>query len=66
MQSFLRRPVAPDPLCSYYMGGAPKSLIAHILLSQPCQGSITRARLYTGSFFGSLTDHRPIALGLKL
>ena len=69
-QSSLLSPVAsvdaPDPLCSYYMGGAPKSLIDHILLSQPCQGSLTRAGLYTGSFFGSLTDHRPIIIGLKL
>ena len=69
-QSSLLSPVAalapPAPLCSYYMGGTPKSLIDHILLTQPCQGSITRAGLYTGSFFGSLSDHRPIVLGLKL
>ena len=29
----------------------------HILLS-----SIARARLYTGLFFGSLTDHRPVTI----
>ena len=69
-QSSLLSPIAaldpPEPLHSYYMGGAPKSLIDHILLTQPCQGRILRAGLYDGSFFGSLTDHRPIVLGLKL
>ena len=69
-QSSLLSPVAaldtPEPIHSYYMGGAPKSLVDHILLTQPCQGRILRAGLYDGSFFGSLTDHRPIILGLKL
>ena len=53
-----------DPLCSFYLGGAPKSLIDHLLLSQPCCGTITQAGVYTGSFFGSLSDHRPVVLGL--
>ena len=69
-QSSLLSPVAaldtPEPLYSYYMGGAPKSLIDHILLTQPCQGRLIRAGLYDGSFFGSLSDHRPIVLGLRL
>ena len=69
-QSSLLSPVAaldtPEPLCSYYMGGTPKSLIDHILLTQPCQASLTRVGLLNGSFFGSISDHRPIVLGLKL
>ena len=34
---------ATHPSCSYFQGGSPKSLIDHILLSQPSQGDITRA-----------------------
>ena len=62
-QSSLLSPIAavdtPDPLCSYFMGGAPKSLVDHLLLSQPCQGSISHAGLYTKSFSGSMSDYRP-------
>ena len=57
---------APTPVCSYYQGGSPKSLIDHLLLSQPCHGEITRAGVLTGSFFGSVSDHRPVLLGLRL
>ena len=57
---------ASHPICSYFQGGTPKSLIDHILLSQPCQGHITRAGVLTGSFFGSISDHRPVLLGLRL
>ena len=53
-----------DPLCSFYLAGAPKSLIDHLLLSQPCCGTITQAGVYTGSFFGSISDLRPVVLGL--
>ena len=35
-------------------------------MSSDPPGSLTRAGLYTGSFFGSLSDHRPLVLGLKL
>ena len=34
---------ATHPICSYFQGGTPKSLIDHILLSQPSQGDIARA-----------------------
>ena len=57
---------ATHPICSYFQGGTPKSLIDHILLSQPSQGDITRAGVLTGSFFGSISDHRPVLLGLRL
>ena len=46
--------------------GTPKSLIDHILLSQPSQGDLSRAGVLTGSFFGSISDHRPVLLGLRL
>ena len=39
---------APHSLCSYYMSGALKSLIKHILHSQPCQGSTSRTGIDTG------------------
>ncbi|OXE35754.1 MAG: hypothetical protein CGW95_11955, partial [Phenylobacterium zucineum] len=57
---------APNPLYSYYHGGTPKSLIDHILLSQGASGHITKAGVSTGSFFGSISDHRPLLLGLSL
>ena len=54
------------PMASYYQGGAPKSLIDHILLTQPCQGLIVRGGILTGSYFSSISDHRPVLLGLTL
>ena len=58
-QSSLLSPVAvvdtTDPLCSFYMD---------FLLSQPCCGTIAQAGIYTGSFFGSISDHRPVVLRL--
>ena len=56
----------PLPLCTFFQGGTPKSLIEHLLVSQPCRGEITRAGVLTGSFFGSVSDHRPVLLGLRL
>ena len=45
-QSSLLSPVAaldtPEPLHSYYMGGGAKSLIDHILLTQPCSSGPSR------------------------
>ena len=57
---------SPTPVCSFYQGGSPKSLIDHLLLSQPSHGEITRAGVLIGSFFGSVSDHRPVLLGLRL
>ena len=54
------------PLASFYQGGAPKSLIDHILLTQPCQGRIVRGGILTGSYFSNISDHRPVLLGLTL
>ena len=56
----------PEPLYSYYHGTTPKSLIDHILLSSSCQGHITFAGVGCGAFFGSISDHRPVLLGLRL
>ena len=54
------------PMASFYQGGAPKSLIDHILLTQPCQGRIARGGILTGSYFSNISDHRPVLLGLTL
>ena len=56
----------PDPLYSYYHGSTPKSLIDHILLSSSCQGQISYTGVGCGAFFGSISDHRPVLLGLRL
>ena len=56
----------PEPLFSYYQGATPKSLIDHILLSSSCQGHIAYAGVGCGSFFSSISDHRPVILGLHL
>ncbi|OXE36288.1 MAG: hypothetical protein CGW95_08590, partial [Phenylobacterium zucineum] len=55
-----------DPIHSFYRGNTPTSLIDHILLSQACLGHIVRAGVYTGSFFSSISDHRPVVLALSL
>ena len=57
---------AVTPLHSYYQGGTPKSLIDHILLSQASHGLVSTAGVYAGSFFGSVSDHRPVTLALHL
>ena len=56
----------PEPLYSYYHGTTPKSLIDHLLLSSSCQGHIAFAGVGCGAFFGSISDHRPVLLGLQL
>ena len=56
----------PAPLFSYYHGVTPKSLIDHLLLSSSCQGHIAYAGVGCGSFFSSISDHRPVLLGLQL
>ena len=56
----------PEPLFSHYQGATPKSLIDHILLSSSCQGHIAYAGVGCGSFFSSISDHRPVLLGLHL
>ena len=56
----------PDPLFSYYQGVTPKSLIDHLLLSSSCQGHIAYAGVGCGAFFSSISDHRPVLLGLHL
>ena len=50
----------PEPLFSYYHGVTPKSLIDHLLLSSSCQGHIAYAGVGCGSFFSSISDHRPV------
>jgi len=57
---------ATDPIHSYYRGSAPTSLIDHILITQACHGAVLSAGVFTGSFFGSLSDHRPVTLGINL
>ena len=56
----------PSPLFSYYHGVTPTSLIDHILLSSSCQGQIAFAGVGCGALFGSISDHRPVLLGLCL
>ena len=56
----------PEPLFSFYQGVTPKSLIDHLLLSSTCQGHIAFAGVGCGSFFSSISDHRPVLLGLHL
>ena len=56
----------PEPLYSYYHGVTPKSLIDHLLLSSSCQGHIAYAGVGCGAFFSSISDHRPVLLGLQL
>ena len=47
--------MAPTPRRSY-----------HILLSSSCQGQIAYAGVGCGALFGSISDHRPVLLGLCL
>ena len=56
----------PTPLYSYYHGFNPTSLIDHILLSASCQGHIAYAGVGCGALFSSISDHRPVLLGLCL
>ena len=56
----------PSPLFSYHHGVNPTSLIDHILLSSSCQGQIAFAGVGCGAFFSSISDHRPVLLGLHL
>jgi len=58
--------VDSSPLYSYYRGTTPTSLTDHILFTQACHRHPSRAGVWDGSFFSTLSDHRPVLLALQL
>ena len=54
------------PLASFYAGLRPVRLIDHGLISHSFMGLVTLSALDDGSFWSTVTDHRPILLGLAL
>ena len=54
------------PLASFYAGLRPVGLIDHGLISHSFMGLVTLSALDDGSFWSTVSDHRPILLGLSL
>ena len=57
--------ISPFSVASFYSGLRPVGLIDHIFLSQSYPGLVSLTALDDGSFWSTISDHRPILLGLS-
>ncbi|OXE34948.1 MAG: hypothetical protein CGW95_16845, partial [Phenylobacterium zucineum] len=58
-------PNSPPP-ATFYSGLRSIGAIDNILLSSSCPGVVTKAAVVDGSFWSTITDHRPPILGIHL